>query len=226
MHQFDRHLIQMVRRCLGGRLRSSSSFGLRLGLSCNGRRRPRRGNRRLGSGRNLALHQARVDGARAIGFFHIAGSGRRGALGDAFDSYAIRLFDELSLRHHIFHRNARTQRLGCGGRLRVLLRCGIFLAIERFAILGSEVFLANHLAFDNGSRCGGRDFGNRSRLRLNTFRLTLGSYTNRLGRGFIPTKKRIQTTAETGLLIFSHAGSPLLQGRSTLPRLYQSGRIR
>ena len=177
------------------------------------------------SGRNLALHQACVDGARAIRFFHIAGSGRRGALGDAFDSYAIGLFDELCLRHHIFHRNARTQRLGCGGRLRVLLRRGILLAIERFAILGSEVFLANHFAFDNGSRCDRCNFGNRGCLSLSTLRLTLGSYTNRLGGGFIPAKKRIQTTAETGLLIFSHAGSPLLQGRSTLPRLYQSGRI-
>ena len=178
------------------------------------------------SGRNFALHQARIKSARAIGFFHIAGGGRRGALGDAFNSYAIGLFDELRLRHHIFHRNARTQRLGCGDRLRVLLRCGIFLAIERFAIFGSEVFLANHFAFDNGNRCDRCNFGNRSRLRLNTFRLTIGSYTNRLGRCFIPAKQRIQTTAETGLLIFSHAGSPLLQGRSTLPRLYQSGRIR
>ena len=65
----------------------------------------------------------------------------------------------------------------------------------------------------------------RSRLRLNAFHLTFERYTSRLGGRFIPAKKRIQTTAETGLLIFSHAGSPLLQGRSTPPRLYQSGRI-
>ena len=37
MHQFDRHLIQMVRSGLGGRLRSSSGFGLGLDLGCNGR---------------------------------------------------------------------------------------------------------------------------------------------------------------------------------------------
>ena len=205
----------MMRCCFSGRFRSSSSFNLRLSLSCGG-------NCRLRRGRNLALHQTRIKSARTIGFLHIAGSGRRGTFGDAFNGYAIGLFDELRLRHHIFHRNARTQRLGCGGRLRVLLRRGILLAIERFAIFGSEVFLTNHFAFDNGGRCGFRD---RSRLRHNAFHLTFGRYTSRLGGRFIPTKKRIQTTAETGLLIFSHAGSPLLQGRSTPPRLYQSGRI-
>ena len=177
------------------------------------------------SGRNFALHQARIKSARAIGFFHITGGRRRGTLGDAFDGYAVGLLDEFRLRHHILHRNARAQRLGCSGRLRILLRRGILLAIERFAIFGSEVFLTNHFAFDNRSRCSRRGLRNRCRLLLNAFNLTLGSYTSRLGGRFIPAKKRIQTTAETGLLIFSHAGSPLLQGRSTPPRLYQSGRI-
>ena len=215
----------MMRCCFSGRFRSSSSFNLRLSLGCDGSRRLRRGNCRLRRGRNLALHQTRIKSARTIDFLHIAGSGRRGTFGDAFNGYAIGLFDELRLRYHIFHRNARTQWLGCGGRLRILLRRGILLAIERFAIFGSEVFLTNHFAFDNGGRCGGCGFRDRSRLRLNAFHLAFGCYTSRLGGRFIPAKKRIQTTAETGLLIFSHAGSPLLQGRSTPPRLYQSGRI-
>ena len=179
----------------------------------------------LGNRDPVASSQTRIKSARTIGFLHIAGSGRRGTFGDAFNGYAIGLFDELRLRYHIFHRNARTQRLGCGGRLRVLLRSGILLAIERFAIFGSEVFLTNHFTIDNGDRCGGYGFRDRSRLRLNAFHVTFGRYTSRLDGRFIPAKKRIQTTAETGLLIFSHAGSPLLQGRSTPPRLYQSGRI-
>jgi len=215
----------MMRCCFSGRFRSSSSFNLRLSLSCGGNCRLRRWNCHLRRGRNLALHQTRIKSARTIGFLHIASSGRRGTFGDAFNGYAIGLFDELRLRYHIFHRNARTQRLGCGSRLRVLLRCGILLAIERFAIFGSEVFLTNHFAFNNGGRCGGCGFRDRSRLHLNAFHLTFGRYTSRLGGRFIPAKKRIQTTAETGLLIFSHAGSPLSQGRSTPPRLYQSGRI-
>ncbi len=215
----------MMRCCFSGRFRSFSSFNLRLNLSCGGSRRLSRGNCRLSRGRNLALHQTRIKSARTIGFLHIAGSGRRGTFGDAFNGYSIGLFDELRLRYHIFHRNARTQRLGCSGRLRVLLRSGILLAIERFTIFGSEVFLTNHFAFDNRSRRSGCGLRNRSRLLLNAFNLTLWRYTSRLGRCFIPAKQRIQTTAETGLLIFSHAGSPLLQGRSTLPRLYQSGHI-
>ena len=148
MHQFDGHLIQMMRCCFSGRLGDPSGSRLRLNLNCGGSRRLRRG-------RSFALHQTRIKSARTIDFLHIAGSGRRGTFGDAFNGYAIGLFDELRLRYHIFHRNARTQRLGCGGRLRILLRSGILLAIERFAIFGSEVFLTNHFAFDNGAGAAG-----------------------------------------------------------------------
>ena len=155
MHQFDRNLIQMMRCCFSGRFRSSSGFNLRLSLSCGGSRRLRRGNCRLRRGRSFALHQTRIKSARTIDFLHIAGSGRRGTFGDAFNGYAIGLFDELRLRYHIFHRNARTQRLGCGGRLRILLRELDTSRHRAFAIFGSEVFLTNHFTFDNGAGAAG-----------------------------------------------------------------------